>query len=349
MEDLGKFKILNWNIAGAKYLEKGEYDRLKFREELNEELKTLIKREQPDVVTLQEIVRYVDKKTEILDTIDGYDFHAFPLIDTENLSIRAKWNKLEKSGGWPKGTYFAQGNGFLIKKDIHHQPVWDLPKKGRHHPRVLRNHYIEKVGLESGLYFGDRDTEPRAALVAHFVYNPRGKPLDIFVINLHLTTLTKEREGIPDIDKKATKIRLAQLDVIFDGIISRYNSWRRWGFREREEYRDPEDWENFDREEPVWIMAGDFNSTEQSHEYRMIQDLNFMDMIPAKGKGTGTKASGTGKEATLTLDYIFAGPKFVSLDSIYTEAGIQQYQNKVLSEVRVSDHFPMIATIPIYR
>lgn len=348
MEHLMDFKILNWNIAGAKFLEEPKDKREKFRKDLNYELNRFVKRYKPHVVTLQEVVRYGNDRREILDPVAEYDFHAFPLIDTEILSVRAKWNKLEKNAeNWDKGTYFAQGNGFMFRNDTPHQPVWALPKEGKHPARVIRHNYVEKVSLESGLYFGDRDTEPRAALVAHFVYNPKDRPLDIFVVNLHLTTLTKEREGIPEIDKRATQIRLAQLNTIFCGIISRYNSWRRWGFRERGEHRPAEEWESFDREEPVWILAGDFNSTEASQEYRMLQDLNFMDMIPEQGKGTGTKASGTGKDATLTLDYVFAGPQFISLDPQFAMAGMKH--NKVLGEVKVSDHFPMLATIPIWR
>ena len=55
--------------------------------------------------------------------------------------------------------------------------------------------------MDSGLYFGDRNTEPRAALVSHFIYDSGPstgdpKPLDIFVVNLHLTTLMMEREGV---------------------------------------------------------------------------------------------------------------------------------------------------------
>jgi len=344
MESHTEFKILNWNVAGTKYLEDPPEERARFRDRLNDELRTLIKMYDPHVVTLQEIVKYVRKTEDIIDCPDGYNYHPFPLIDTESLSVRAKWNKLEKSGNWPKGTYFAQGNGFLFKKGISHQPVWALPKGDRHRPRVKRKNYVEKVSLESGLYFGDRETEPRAALVAHFVYKLGGKPLDILVVNLHLTTLTNEREGIPAVDKRATKIRLAQLDIIFDGIVSRYNAWRRGGFRERGELRQPEDWESFDRHEPMWILAGDFNSTPESQEYRMVKDLNFMDMVP--DKGAGTKASGTGREATLTLDYVFAGPKFIALNPPLTEAMIQ---NNRVRDVRVSDHFPMNATIPIWR
>lgn len=362
MQALMDFKVLNWNIAGAKYLEEPPRDREKFRKRINDELLRLLSNRKPDVVTLQEIVKWrlPDKDAEDILNVSQYDkkgyvYHPFILIDTDSLSIQAKWNKLKKKGSWPDGTYFAQGNAFLFKKSIPHHPLWALPKESTPPSNPTRTHYIEKVSLESGLYFGDRDSEPRAALVAHFVYNTNpieinGKNinvLDIFVINLHLTTLTMEREGVPEIDRKATKIRLAQLDIIFDGIISRYNHWRRGGFRERGELRKPEDWESFDRHEPLWILAGDFNSTPLSpvsSEYKLIQDLNFMDMVP--NKGCGTKAPGTGKEATLTLDYIFAGPKFLALAPIITEGLI--LGNNVL-DIRVSDHFPMIATIPVWR
>lgn len=363
MKELMKFTILNWNMAGAKYLEEPKGKREKFKKNINEELCGLLKKHNPDVVTLQEIVKYGDNKEDANDILDvtkykesGYVYHTFPLIDTENLSIRAKWNKLEKKGEWNEGTYFAQCNGFLFKKDIPHQPIWALPKDSINPPKVPRENYIEKVSLESGLYFGDRDSEPRAALVAHFVYNTdsvkiKGKSvnvLDIFVVNLHLTTLTMEREGVPEIDRKATKIRLSQLDIIFDGIVSRYNSWRQGGFRERGEHRQPEDWESFDRHEPLWILAGDFNSTPESpvsHEYKLMEDLNFMDMVYNKGKGT--KAPGTGEDATLTLDYIFAGPKFIALNPLFIEGFIKG--NKVFDDIKVSDHFPMVATIPIWR
>jgi len=348
-KELMEFKILNWNVAGGKYLEEPSDRRKKFKGHLNEALRDLVDLHKPDVVTLQEVVQYrlPNAKTveDIIIAPNGYDFHPFRLIDSDSLSVRAKWNKLAKNDNWPKGTFFAQGNGFLFKQGLPHQPVWDLPKDGKNIPKVIRPNYVEKVGLESGLYFGDRDTEPRAALVAHFVFNPPGekKPLDIFVINLHLTTLTMEREGVPRIDRRATKIRLSQLDVVFDGIVSQYNFWRRGGFLERNEHRTEEDWETFTRIEPVWILAGDFNSTPDSYEYKAIQGVNFMDVI--KNKGAGTKAPGVGNPATLTLDYIFAGPAFVSLDPLMLDADMRD--NSVM-DIRVSDHFPMIATIPIW-
>ncbi len=349
MQELMDFTILNWNVAGAKYLEEPKKRREEFKKNLNTELKKLIKQESPHVITLQEIVKYEEdgKRKNFIDRIDGYTYHPFPLIDTESLSIRAKWNKLEKNGGWPKGTYFAQGNAFLFKEGLRHQPVWALPKKGWYKPKVDRENYVEKVHLDSGLYFGDRDTEPRAALVAHFVYNPtkKKKPLDIFVINLHLTTLTGEREGVPNIDKQAVNVRLNQLDIVFDGIVSRYNLWKQQNYHERGKPKKWETWEGKNRYDSVWILAGDFNFTGESREYRYITNLNFMDMV--KHKGGGTKAKGMGKRATLTLDYVFAGPKYIALDPLITL--INADNNRVHHDVRVSDHLPMTATIPIWR
>lgn len=341
------FTILNWNIGGAKFLEDPPHKRPETKLKLNEDLLTLINDyKRPHVVTLQEIVRYENRSgniTDLIKPIDGYSLHQIELINSKSLSNKTKWKKVEKNGEWSPGTYFGQGNAMLVRKDIPHFPVWDLSFNADRHP-INDPHLIEKVNLESGLYFGDRDTEPRAILVAHFIFNPiqgNHKPLDIFVLNVHLTTLTREREGIPEIDLKASSMRQVQLDVIFKGIVSRYNNWRRLGYPEREKVRPQAHWETYDRFEPVWIVVGDFNFTPESVEYESIQRMNFMDMVPHKG--TGTKAKGVGQPATLTLDYIFAGPKFISLDPLLMEKTI--HENKVVQNGKGSDHYPIYAHI----
>lgn len=229
----------------------------------------------------------------------------------------------------------------------HHYPVKNLTKSHKRRPHDTERHFIEQVPLRTCLYFGERGTEPRAALVAHFIYNPKNeddKPLDIFVVNLHLTTLMMEREGITNIDLEATKIRLSQIDAVFRDIVSQYNQWKRQEFPERGKPR--KNWkteETGERYEPVWVLAGDFNFTPESVEYETIEKMNFIDVVPIKG--SGTKAKGTGAPATLTLDYIFAGPKYISLDPIITGAGIGN--NEVYHYTTSSDHYPMYAKIPI--
>jgi endonuclease/exonuclease/phosphatase family metal-dependent hydrolase len=362
-----QFTVLNWNIGGAKFLEektreKREQTRAKFNEALLTILTNRSVGPQPDVVTLQEIVRYKEPEDievkDLFSEVPGYSYFPFPLIDTKNISSKAKWNKILKDSDWNPKTYFAQGNAFLIKNDAPHFPVWDLSGLEQPRPGESVDHFIELVHLDSGLYFGDRNTEPRAALVAHFIYDPveqsrtrneeKRKPLDIFVINLHLTTLMMEREGVPEIDALAAKTRLSQLDVVFNGIVSRYNLWGRGGYRERGNPRNPEAHETFERHSPVWIIAGDFNFTEESAEYAFIKRMNFIDTVPETGKisrwGRGTKASGVLNDPTLTLDYIFAGPKFVSLDP-----AIELHANRIIHDhrVRASDHYPVLSSMTL--
>ena len=101
--------------------------------------------------------------------------------------------------------------------------------------------------------------------------------MDIFVVNLHLTTLMMEREGVPETDALASRTRQAQLETVFYGIISTYNSWRRNGYRDRGDRRDEDPTETFMRYSPVWILAGDFNFTEESQEYAFMKRMNFID------------------------------------------------------------------------
>jgi len=356
-----RFTILNWNIGGAKFLEEKTRDeRQRTRQVLNTALKNMISSREtaPDVVTLQEIVRYKEPDDveiqDLLDTIEGYRYLPFSLIDSNLLSSRAKWNKVLRGSDWHKNTYFAQGNAFLVKKNSPVFPVWDLSNLEEPSPLTDRDHFVEHVHLDSGLYFGDRNTEPRAALVMHFICDPGGagsprKPVDIFIVNMHLTTLMKEREGVPEMDSLATRTRIAQLEIVFNGIVSRYNSWRQDGYPERGKERQPTHKEDFNRHSPVWILAGDFNFTEDSEEYMYIKRRNFIDSVTPARKispwGHGTKAKGVGNDATLTLDYVFAGPKFVSLDPVIEEKGITD--NKIIHDhvFRASDHYPVYSRI----
>lgn len=268
---------------------------------------------------------------------------------------------MREVGEWSDEAFFAQGNAILVHtQKVPHFPLWSLPNIDQDHehwfyqsPRRYSDApgqgCMEVVALESGLYFGDRNTEPRAALVVHLVLSrifdqQLPKPLDVFVVNLHLTTLMMEREGIPAIDQAAADTRMRQLDIVLNGIISRYNEWRAQKFRIRGKYVAPVQKgghsETHDRLPPIWVIAGDFNFTPESTEYETLVRRGFIDI------GTGpTKAMGLGNPPAITLDYVFAGPRFEAIDP-NVAAGCRK-RSKVVDYVRVSDHFPLVAYVPI--
>jgi hypothetical protein len=375
-----RFRIINWNVAGAKYLERksesstkreaGEPTRERFRDDLNKELSYLLGRHQPHIVTLQEVVAYsphgvsdASHAEQVIDIPPGYRPYSEWLIDTNRHSHQGKWTNVRELGDWPPDAFFAQGNAILVHEKIPWFHIFLLPAL-RDQPEaspgtsadrreaVVRG-LVEVVKLESGLYFGNRDTEPRAALVTHLmlselldgpdVVQPLAKPLDIFVVNLHLTTLVMEREGVPAIDDEAAQIRLRQLDILLNGIVSRYNRWRREGYPVRGKVYPKG--EPHPRHPPIWIIAGDFNFTPESVEFVTMVRNGFIDMMPSHK--VGTKASGLGKDPTLTVDYVFAGPRFEAIDPKVAEDGIQKNRVEVEDPTLVSDHFPLIVDVPI--
>lgn len=405
----GYITIANWNVGGAKYLKLISREENKrapgvdepldgearedFRDRLNEVLRSVLD-DRPEIVTLQEIVRYADDGNEdsaehVLKLDDGntsfacgavkYKYYPCWLINNHDHWHQGKWDNSIVAGGWisekPGRPFFAQGNAILVRDDINLYPIWDVPRvkteppddpltTGAHHANEADGHrFIEQIQLHPGLYFGDRDTEPRAASVAHFVlsYLPCGTavphklefPLDIFVINLHLTTLTMERDGVPDTDKAGEQTRLRQLEIVLNQIVSPYNRWRHEGFPIRGKHRIPNARQSHTRYNPIWVIAGDLNFTPESMEYHTMLRRGFMDLIdPAhkfapKNRGH-TKAAGAGNVPTHTLDYVFAGPLFQSIDPVFAEANTGN--NHVLNNTAkygVSDHYPLRYQVPI--
>ena len=354
-----QLRILNWNVGGAKYLELGTKDKKnEFRERVNEALKGLIKLYgDPHVICLQEIVEYNEPneaKENIIVKQNDYNSHSSILIDKNRHPYVSKWKKVQQKGKWPEDSYFGQGNALLWQNDLPLFPVHSLANLGTMYDG---NPHLDEIILNSGLYFGTRDTEPRAALLAHFIIaknsndKKTGKeiqiPLDLFVINLHLTTLTGEREGIPKIDDRASKIRMAQLNIVLNEIVSPYNEWRRNGYPFRGKSYEPSKGEDFKRAPPIWILCGDFNFTPESEEYKMMERMNFVDHNPTKGGGTkGRWTESEGSKATITCDYIFAGPKFTSLDPRIIANNVERNPSPI-SVVTVSDHFPLYAEVDI--
>lgn len=321
---MAEISILSWNIGGGKYLLRGPKEREAFKNALNSNLGRVIEENRsPQFILLQEIIEYGNSTAteRLIEVPENYYYKSSIALDTKHQTYREKWEKFYAAGGWSPNDYLALGTCILWHKNQHHCGIWefDNPQRGEDIP-------IEEVHLDTGLYIGDRDTEPRLAVVAHFILYDNGKPLDIFIVNLHLTTLVHEREGILEIDDLASRIRLAQIDIVLNGIVSRYNKWQ------KQKKKEPE------RLPAIWVLAGDFNCTQDSSEIQKIERMNFLDIVPTKG--TGTKKKGLeASEATITLDYIFAGPKYIAFDPDYVQKGIKN--NAVVRHIHVSDHFPL--------
>ena len=327
---------------------------------------------------------------DVDDLREDYQFIPEWLIDTKRHSAMGKWAKLYNNEelGWDEDHFFAQGNATLVRKDvprcgIFHVPTLENPKgkRGRMIFRMPRHdrpqgecgentQCTEVVQLECGLYFGDRNTEPRVAMVTHLVLDGQGepepgsretpvrKPLDVFVVNLHLTTLMKEREGVPVVDELASQTRLRQLEIVIDGMVSRYNSWRKNDY----EVRDSEPLAEVEsRLPPVWILAGDFNFTPESVEYETVVRRGFIDMNPLvvvpeptqlQLRDAPTKAKGPGCEPTITLDYVFVGPRFEAVPPTIGDGRVAQRDmtskiSKVHEKIDASDHYPVSVSVPI--
>ncbi len=284
------------------------------------------------------------------------------LIDTDRFTHMGKWAKLQQL--WPRNTFFAQGNVTLIRKGVARCGVFALPKLDDLDSYCEDPHdqCTEAVPLECGLYFGDRNTEPRVAMVTHLVFKGqdeerRPKPQDVFVVNLHLTTLMKEREGVPLVDEQASKIRLRQLDIVLDSVVSRYNDWRNGDYYVRNVGPQAK---QGDRLPPIWILSGDFNFTPESVEYQTLVRRAFIDMDPLEAvPGLGnlqlrdlcTKASGIGHKhpPTITLDYIFAGPRFAAVPPTIGDLRFvgTPHCTSARHSTQVSDHWPISVSLPV--
>ena len=124
------FRLINWNIGGAKFFElpnqedwsndespdkekKPDMFRAEFKIKLQKAIKELIRHtyKNPHVVTLQEVIQFHEEgdsqnPKNIFDDGFfenlGYRFHFFRLIDTQKFSAQAKWHKIIKKGYWKK-------------------------------------------------------------------------------------------------------------------------------------------------------------------------------------------------------------------------------------------------------
>lgn len=344
------FSIMSWNVAGGKFLElPTAAARQEYRRDVNEALTRLIDRHgRPEVIALQEVCRHAPPHgfpVDVIETPPGYRCHLSILVDSVRHAEVHKWERVRARGNWPQGSSFGQGMALLWREDLPHFPIWQLPPAATPPDGAI---HVEEILLTSGLYSGDRDTEPRAALVAHFVAPDDGgrPPRDIFVVSLHLTTLRGEREGIAALDERGAQLRSSQLDIVLHGVVSRYNDWRRQGYRFPGADPDAAREEVPERRPPLWILCGDLNFTPEALEYGRLLRMGFVDACPNKAGGTKRSGLTSSRGASLTCDYIMVGPRYVAFDPVALDASLQANPEPDYS-VQVSDHFPVFARLPM--
>lgn len=313
-------------MGGVQFLRTPPAERESYKEKLNKELEQLIKTYAPDLILMQEIVRYEvsGKLDELISPPEGYAYQSSIAINSIHQNHPLKWDNIREKGNWPQSAYLGQGNGILWRKGLNHSSIWDLDPAGTHSSDVIIE---EKVRIDTGLFTGFRDTEPRISVVYHFFHEGR----DIFVVNMHLTTLRGEREGLPAIDLRGSEIRRNQIKIVLEGVVSRYNEWRKL------------QGESTSENPPLWILAGDFNATPNSVEIAEMETMSFIDVSPVKG--LGTKRKKTNLTPSITVDYIFAGPTYHAFDPHV----LAHSMLKIEPDYRftTSDHFPVISSLEI--
>ena len=303
-----QIRVMSWNMAGAKLLGKLAGPPAKAAERYvsaynsvwNNEIIPYFTSpdnspEYPDIILLQECIgflRHTERRSgrwesgqEILGKIfDNYTTFFFPALSSYTHPHPAKWEKYRQGqaiGNYlPEDIEAQQGYGICIRNKSLLRKIWvpvetDIPE-GSDVPQMksMFHHCFEKTTLTTGAYLGNRDTEPRLAVMGRLMLpddSPAGYRYVNF-LNTHLTTLKGERTGSIRINQQASATRAIQLNMILNNVVSAY--------QEADKYRVRRS--TPDRKEDVWIIAGDLNSTAESEEVSLLRRAGFVDGTPDK-------------------------------------------------------------------
>jgi endonuclease/exonuclease/phosphatase family metal-dependent hydrolase len=338
-----EIKIMSWNMAGAKLFEQldpapklaaGSYTAAFRRVWENSVCPWLATpdADKPDIILLQECIGFKDRSScpsgrwqvgsDILKEIfSEYDCFFFPAVTSHNNPHPGKWNRYVKGGSVanyiPAYIDVQQGYGICVRKGkgVSSRKLWvpwPDPKDVPEHADEADHHCIscfEPVNINTGLYLGNRDTEPRMVIMGRAKLESDGQSRYLNYLNIHLSTLSGEREGNVRLNRSATTSRLQQVELILDNIVSAY--------QEMTDYRIPKGTEQSERD--IWIIGGDFNTTPNSVELTMIQHSGFIDAIPDKriedadvssalhGQAGSKWSLDDPESPAILLDYIFCG------------------------------------------
>ncbi len=336
-----EIRIVSWNMAGAKLFEQldpepgpaAESYTTAFREVWDNSVipwLTTQDGQQPDIILLQECIgledrsdspsgRWQDGSLILREIFSGYECFFFPAVTSHNNPHPGKWNRYAEGGSVansiPAQVDIQQGYGICVHSGISSRKLWvpwpdtrDAPVDADWvGPDCLS--CFEPVNITTGLYQGNRDTEPRMVIMGRAKLESGGENRYLNYLNVHLNTLSGERQGNLRLNRRACASRLSQVDLILDNVVSAY--------QEATGYRMQGSMEQGGRD--IWIIGGDFNTTPDSAEIAMICRSGFVDTIPDKRIEDADPGSAfhdrVGSKWSLSdpgnppivLDYIFCG------------------------------------------
>ena len=294
-----QFRLMTYNIMGAT----GDFD------STLSSVIAVIKDATPDILVIQEVAELQDvdgvwhSALNQIAQAGGFGNHYFgPTISMrEHMHVQKSLFVHAMFNDWQD---WRQGNGILSR--------WEFVRLGDPgKPGVPRNVPIYRTPL----YQGNRDTDPRYALIARIGQ----APIFPFVLGVHFTTLVAEREQeggprpLPGKVEEAQVLRLKQAKRLLDLL--------------REHV--------LERGELIFLL-GDFNAVASEPCIASVLETEggFVRLAPAKGPdATHPKALGP-------IDHIF----------VYPRDRLIEYQCWIVDSPtarRASDHLPVVADVRV--
>jgi len=294
-------RIATLNISGGKKtFEEYPHDTQQSRKEA---LGLLIARLDADVLCLQEVSQHVDADgvthsfVEDINKAGGYDYSYYGKTVSMETHMQVKKDVMVK-GIFNDWWNWSKGNTIHAR-----MPFARLGDPGR--PGVPRNIPL----YQPEAYEGNRDTEPRFALLSRQKTSPHP-----FITTLHLTTLVGEHKPKvrKNIIEKSHLLRHQQIQQFLDLVRVHI----------------------LEQDEPL-ILAGDFNATEDEFciAHLLESENSFVRLVPENDGPTHPVLN-------KAIDHVFFYPK-----KRLVEYGCRIAVGDLSK--RSSDHLPVVADLQI--
>ncbi|MCW8963648.1 MAG: endonuclease/exonuclease/phosphatase family protein [Gammaproteobacteria bacterium] len=374
-------RLMSWNMAGAKLFDQldpepapaaGRYIQA-FHKAWNDSIVPWLAtpdKDAPDIILLQECIGFEDHSSspsgrwqsgnEILSKIfSGYQCFFFPAVTSHDNPHPGKWSRYTNGNAVanpvPTAVDIQQGYGICVREGIISAKLWtpwpdpqDAPPDADQANGECTSCF-EVIPVSTGLYLGDRDTEPRMVIMGRAKLELDGEYRYLNYLNVHLNTFKDEREGNEQLDQRASISRQQQVGLILENIVSAYQQSTHYRMHSHAD----------DNKSDIWIIAGDFNCTPDSAEIAAILNAGFVDAINDKHiedadpahtlqDRVGTKWSINDDECPpVVLDHIFCGLEQPTLtsDTLETSASKRPFRPCFDDKAYETDHAVLFAKI----